>query len=184
MRLIVGLGNPGKEYALNRHNVGFMAVDELAHRFSFADFKSKFQGLLAEGVIAGERVLILKPQTYMNLSGESVSAVARFYKINVKDIIVVHDDMDLPIGRVKVKIGGGSGGHNGIKSIDAHMGPEYERIRIGIGKPETRDEVVNYVLGNFSVADKQVLKTIFDKIADNMEILLTKDAASFMNKLS
>ena len=131
MLLLVGLGNPGPEYAGTRHNVGFMAVDTIVHRHGFGPLRSKFQGLISEGLISGEKILALKPLTYMNESGQSVGEAARFYKIPSENIIVCHDELDLPPGKVRVKTGGGSGGHNGIKSIDAHIGPEYRRLRIG-----------------------------------------------------
>ncbi len=183
MKLIVGLGNPGTEYAFSRHNVGFMAVDDLAHRHSFSDFREKFKGLIATGEIAGEKVYLLKPQTYMNLSGESVLAVCSFYKIKPADIIVFHDDMDLDVARVKVKTGGGSGGHNGIKSIDAHIGSDYARVRIGVSKPERREQVVDWVLSRFSDSDLEKLRFLFKKISDFADVLLTKGGENFMNKI-
>ncbi len=183
MKLIVGLGNPGLEYAFSRHNVGFMAVDELAHRHSFSEFKEKFKGLIASGEIAGEKVYLLKPQTYMNLSGESVLAVCSFYKIKPKDVIVFHDDMDLETARVKVKNGGGSGGHNGIKSIDAHIGPEYTRVRIGVSKPQEKEKIVDWVLSRFSTDELAQLFPLFQNISDSMDVLLTKGNENFMNKI-
>ena len=157
MKLIVGLGNPGSEYACSRHNVGFMAVDELAHRHSFSEFKEKFKGLIAAGEIAGEKVYLLKPQTYMNLSGESVLAVCSFYKIN--------------------------GGHNGIKSIDAHIGVNYTRVRIGISKPERKEQVVDWVLSRFKTDELEKLSALFQKMSDSMDVLLTKGNENFMNKI-
>ena len=183
MKLIVGLGNPGLEYAFSRHNVGFMAVDELAHRHSFSEFKEKFKGLIASGEIAGEKVYLLKPQTYMNLSGESVLAVCSFYKIKPKDVIVFHDDMDLETARVKVKNGGGSGGHNGIKSIDAHIGPEYTRVRIGVSKPQEKEKIVDWVLSRFKADELAQLFPLFQNISDSMDVLLTKGNENFMNKI-
>lgn len=183
MKLIVGLGNPGSEYACSRHNVGFMAVDELAHRHSFSEFKEKFKGLIAAGEIAGEKIYLLKPQTYMNLSGESVLAVCSFYKIKPQDIIVFHDDMDLDIARVKVKTDGGSGGHNGIKSIDAHIGVNYTRVRIGISKPERKEQVVDWVLSRFKTDELEKLSALFQKMSDSMDVLLTKGNENFMNKI-
>ena len=159
MFLIVGLGNPGSEYEKTRHNVGFMAVEELAQAYGFGSFKAKFDGLIAEGKIANEKVYILKPHTYMNLSGNSVVKAANFYKILPQNIIVIHDDMDLPVGKLKAKLGGGAGGHNGLKSIDAVITPNYNRIRIGVGHPNQGGEaVVNHVLSRFSKADAEVIE--------------------------
>lgn len=183
MILLVGLGNPGSEYAETRHNVGFMAVDEIVRRYSFSAFKSKFKGEIAEGNIQNERVIILKPSTYMNLSGESVRAVCQFYKIPTNQVIVFHDDMDLPIGKVKVKTGGGSGGHNGIKSLDSHIGNGYMRIRIGIDKPVLREQVVDWVLSKFSPEAHRILDETIIKIANELPILFTQDAGVFMNKI-
>ncbi len=183
MILLVGLGNPGSEYALTRHNIGFMAADEISRRYNFDSFKEKFKGLLSSGTIAGEKVLLLKPQTYMNLSGESVLAVCTFYKIKPSDIIVFHDDMDLPVGKIRVKTGGGSGGHNGLKSIDSHIGSNYMRVRIGVSKPQTREEVINWVLSRFPVSEQAVLNTLMEKIAIELPLLLTKDDGRFMNKI-
>lgn len=181
--LLVGLGNPGKEYEQTRHNVGFMAVDAFIHRYSFGEFKSKFKGELAEGYVNNEKVLILKPMTYMNLSGEAVATVCRFYKIPVENMIVFHDDMDLPVGKIKVKIGGGSGGHNGIKSIDSHMGVYYTRVRIGISKPVSKEQVVDWVLSKFHPEDKNLLNERLEQIADYLPLLLRHDSENFMNKL-
>ncbi len=183
MILLVGLGNPGTEYALTRHNVGFMAVDELVRRYSFDGWTKKFKGEICAGTIDGEKVLALKPHTYMNLSGESVLAISSFYKIPPEKIYVFHDDMDLPVGRLKVKQGGGSGGHNGIKSIDAHLGQNYHRVRIGVDKPAMREQVVSWVLSKFTPNDKQTLDELIEKISQNIPILLTKDAGLFMNKV-
>ena len=184
MILLVGLGNPGSEYALTRHNVGFMAVDNFVHRYSFNGFKSKFKGLIADGTVKNEKVMILKPQTYMNLSGESVRAVCDFYKIPVQNVIVFHDDMDLPVGKLKVKIGGGSGGHNGIKSIDSHLGNNYMRVRIGISKPVLKEQVVDWVLSKFSSTDQNILNEQFDLIADSLDLLVKGDSSNFMNKIA
>ena len=139
MWLIVGLGNPGGSYARNRHNIGFMAADEIVRRHCFSPWRSKYQGQIAEGTIAGEKVLVLKPETYMNLSGQSVAAAARFHKIPNGNVIALHDEIDLPPGKVRVKKGGGAAGHNGLKSIDAHLGNDYWRVRLGIGHPGDKD---------------------------------------------
>lgn len=168
MFLVVGLGNPDKQYASNRHNVGFMAADEIFRRYSFVAFSKKHQGLLADGTVDGTRVLILKPQTYMNLSGDSVLATAAFYKILPENILVIHDDLDLKFGDVRLKIGGGNAGHNGLKSIDGKIGKEYWRLRIGIGRPENKDMVSDYVLSNFSKDEQKELDVLLEKIADGL----------------
>lgn len=183
MILLVGLGNPGTEYALTRHNVGFMAVDEIVRRYSFDGWSKKFKGEVCTGTIEGEKVLALKPHTYMNLSGEAVLSVVSFYKIPPEKIYVFHDDMDLPVGRIKVKQGGGSGGHNGLKSIDTHLGQNYHRIRIGVDKPALREQVVSWVLSKFTPNDKQTLDELIEKISNHIPLLLTKDANTFMNKV-
>ncbi len=183
MILLVGLGNPGSEYASTRHNVGFMAADAFTRRYSFTPFKEKFKGVLAESIVQNEKVLLLKPQTYMNLSGESVRAVCDFYKITSADVIVFHDDMDLSVGRVKVKTGGGSGGHNGIKNIDLHIGANYMRVRIGISKPVLKAQVVDFVLSKFTGEEKRILDSQIDLIAENLPLLIMKKADCFMNKL-
>lgn len=181
MFLIVGLGNPGKEYENTRHNIGFMCVDALAQKYKFNTFKNKFDGEIAQGEIAQEKVYLLKPHTFMNLSGNSVVKAAAFYKILPQNIIVIHDDMDLPIGKIKAKIGGGSGGHNGIKSIDAAITPNYNRIRIGIGRPQ--DEAVDFVLSSFSKADQKILQDKINLICQTIEILLTKGLNEYSSYL-
>lgn len=185
MFLVVGLGNPGAEYEATRHNVGFMAADELHRRYNFSPFKNKFNGLIAEGQIDGEKVYLLKPQTYMNLSGNSVVQAANFYKILPQHIVVIHDDMDLPTDKVKAKLGGGSGGHNGIKSIDSCVTPNYNRIRIGVGHPENRGEenIVNHVLSRFSKQDKDNIENDIDIVSDLIGVLLKKGVAEFSNQL-
>lgn len=185
MFLVVGLGNPGAEYAATRHNVGFMAADELHRRYNFSPFRSKFNGLIAEGQIEGEKVYLLKPQTYMNLSGNSVVQAANFYKILPENIVVIHDDMDLPTDKIKAKIGGGSGGHNGIKSIDSQITPNYNRIRIGVGHPANKNEdnIVNHVLSGFSKADKENIENDIDIVADLIGVMIKKGVAEFSNQL-
>jgi PTH1 family peptidyl-tRNA hydrolase len=185
MFLVVGLGNPGAEYAATRHNVGFMAADEIHRRYNFSPFKAKFDGLIAEGAIEGEKVYLLKPQTFMNLSGNSVVKAAHFYKILPQNIVVIHDDMDLPTDKIKAKIGGGAGGHNGIKSIDAAISPNYNRIRIGVGHPANKDEnsVVNHVLSGFSKADKENVERNIEIVVDLLPVLLKKGVAEFSNQL-
>ena len=182
--LVVGLGNPGPEYAGNRHNIGYMAADAMVRRHSFSPWRTKFQGDVAEGSIDGTKVLVLKPLTYMNLSGQSVAAAARFLKIPVEQVVVIHDELDLPPGRLKVKRGGGAGGHNGLKSIDAHLGREYRRIRLGIGHPGDKDLVAGYVLHDFAKADAAWLAPLIDAVADAFPALLTGDEAGFMNRVA
>jgi len=182
MLLVVGLGNPDGQYKMSRHNVGFMAVDSFAHRFSFSPFSAKHQGLIAEGKIAGEKILLLKPQTYMNSSGQSVVQVAHFYKIPPENILVIHDDLDLNFAQIKMKSGGGAGGHNGLKSIDACLGSkDYYRLRIGIGRPVQKTQVVDYVLGNFSKSEQTELETLFEKIEKSMPAFIEKGQDGFLN---
>ncbi len=165
MLLLVGLGNPGNKYHNNRHNIGFMAVDEIGHRHNFSASKPKFQGLLSEGRLGREKALILKPQTYMNLSGQSVGEAARFYKISPADIFVFHDELDIPAGKIKFKTGGGHAGHNGLRSLDQHLGKDYHRIRLGIGHPGDKDAVTGHVLGDFAKADQTWLEDLLDAIS-------------------
>lgn len=183
MILVVGLGNPGSEYARNRHNIGFMAADELVRRHSFGPWRSKFQGELAEGSIAGTKVLVLKPMTYMNLSGQSVAAAARFLKVPVEDVVVIHDELDLPPGRLRVKRGGGAGGHNGLKSIDQHLGQNYRRVRLGIGHPGDKDRVAGYVLHDFA-KDDSWLDPMIGAVCDAFPMLLGGDDSGFMNRVA
>ncbi len=182
MFLVVGLGNPGEEYAKTRHNIGFMAADEIHSRYSFAPFKAKFDGLLAEGSINGEKVMLLKPQTFMNLSGNSVGKAAKFYKIPPQNIIVIHDDKDLALGKLKTKIGGSAGGHNGLKNIDSQIGPEYNRIRIGVGSPQEHNtDTINFVLSHFSKAEMDILQERLDFIAATINELINKGVAQYSN---
>jgi len=165
MKLFVGLGNPGAEHALNRHNVGFMAVDAIAATHDFPGWRQRFSGLVAEARLGREKVLLLKPQTYMNESGRAAGEAARFYKLDVDDIVVFHDELDLVPGKVRVKVGGGVAGHNGLKSLTDHLGNDYTRVRIGIGHPGHRDMVTNYVLSNFAKADHDWLAPLLGAIA-------------------
>jgi PTH1 family peptidyl-tRNA hydrolase len=183
MKLLVGLGNPGNQYAGNRHNIGFMAVDAIASAHGISGWKSKHAGLIAEGSIGGDRVLLLKPQTFMNKSGDSVQQVARFFKIPVSDVIVFYDELDLAPGKVRVKIGGGNGGHNGLRSIDPQIGLDYKRVRLGIGHPG-KEFVTPHVLGDFAKADKTWLDPLLDDIGRHVGLLLKGDDAGFMNKLA
>ena len=182
MKLLVGLGNPGSDYAATRHNMGFQAVDAIVRRFSFKDWKKDCKGVIARGEIDGEKVVALKPYTFMNLSGEAVLATISFFKIKPADVIVFHDDMDLPVGKVKVKIGGSAAGHNGIKNIDSHIGPDYMRVRIGVAQDRTCD-TVDYVLGVPSEEDQKVLAEVMKNIAENVSLLLQGDENNFMNLL-
>lgn len=184
MRLLVGLGNPGAEYARNRHNIGFMAVDEIVRRHNFGPWRSRFQGVVAEGAIDGEKVVALKPATYMNLSGQAASQALRFFKAEIGDMIVFHDDLDVLPGRVKVKKGGGAGGHNGLRSLDQHIGKDYLRVRIGIGHPGDKDMVTNWVLGNFDRQDKDWLEPTIDSIAKHLSLLFLDDSAKFTTELA
>jgi peptidyl-tRNA hydrolase, PTH1 family len=184
MRIIAGLGNPGPKYENHRHNVGFMAADAIARRHSFSPWSKKFQGLVAEGFIGDEKVLLIKPQTFMNLSGQSVGEAMRFYKLGPQDLTVLYDELDLAPAKVRVKTGGGAGGHNGIRSLDAHCGTEYRRVRIGIGHPGVKELVHGHVLGDFAKADREWLEPLLDAIADAAPMLVKGDDNGFMNKVS
>jgi peptidyl-tRNA hydrolase, PTH1 family len=181
--LIVGLGNPGRRYENHRHNVGFMAADAIARRHRFGPWRARFEGEIAEGTLSGEKALVLKPATYMNESGRSVGQAARFYKLQPSDVVVIHDELDLPPGKVRLKAGGGNGGHNGLKSLDAHLGRDTRRLRIGIGHPGAKDLVHGYVLHDFSRSDEDWLRPLLDAIAENAPLLAKGEDASFMNKL-
>lgn len=184
MHLIVGLGNPGDKYRNNRHNIGFLAVDAIARRHGFPGYREKYQGLLSEGTIGGERALILKPQTFMNSSGDSVQKVANFYKLGPADITVIYDELDLAPGKSRIKVGGGNGGHNGLRSIDQQIGTAYRRIRLGIGHPGHKDAVMPHVLGDFSKAEQVWLTPLLDALADNAGMILSNDDNGLMNKLA
>ena len=185
MRLIVGLGNPGARYERNRHNIGFMAVDAIVRRHSFPPLRPRFKGEFAEGTIAGEKVMVLKPQTFMNESGESVAAAARFYKIEPGDVAVLYDELDLAEGKVRVKRGGGSAGHNGIRSIDAHFANDYWRVRIGIDHPGAKELVLHYVLQNFPAEEiTDWVRPTLDAVAEATPLLVADDTAGFMTKVA
>jgi PTH1 family peptidyl-tRNA hydrolase len=184
MQLFVGLGNPGGGYALHRHNIGFMAADAIAETYGFSPWTKKFQGLLADGRIGGERVLLLKPQTYMNESGRSVAAAMRFYKLEPGQVTVFYDELDLAPFKVKVKVGGGAAGHNGIRSIAAHIGEDFRRVRLGIGHPGAKPLVTNYVLGNFAKAEMDPLADLLGAVAREAEWLAKGDDARFMNEVA
>ena len=184
MILLVGLGNPGAKYERNRHNVGFMAADAIVRRHSFSPPRARFQGLVSEGMFGGEKAIVLKPTTYMNESGRAVGEAMRFYKLTPADVTVLYDELDLAPGKVRVKTGGGTGGHNGIKSMDAHCGKDYRRVRIGIGHPGDKNLVHNWVLGDFAKADSEWLDPLLDAIADAAPLLAQGDDAGFMNRVS
>lgn len=184
MWLLVGLGNPGSEYERQRHNFGFMVVDMLAEQMRAAPWKSKFQGLLTECTVDDARVLLLKPQTYMNLSGQSVAQVARFFKIPIEKIIVFHDDLDLPLGKIRIKSGGGHGGHNGLRSLDTCVGQNYKRIRLGIDHPGHKDLVHHYVLHDFAKSEIEILHSLLDVIVQNMGLILQNKDPLFLNKVA
>src|SRR5256886_13275807 len=185
MRLIVGLGNPGARYARNRHNIGFMAADAIARRHGFSAFRDRFKGELAEGTVAGERRLLLKPQTFMNLSGESVLAAMSFYKIAPGEIVVIHDELDLRPGKVRVKRGGGNAGHNGLRSIDAMIGADYWRIRTGIGHPGVRELVHPYVLQNFPADEARLwVAPLTEAVAEALPLLLGGAPDAFMSEVA
>ncbi|MGX5839540.1 aminoacyl-tRNA hydrolase [Mesorhizobium sp. ArgA1] len=184
MLVFAGLGNPGAKYAHNRHNVGFMAADAIARRHSFSPWSKKFQGLIAEGTIAGEKILLIKPQTFMNLSGQPVGEALRFYKIGPEALTVFYDEIDLPAGKLRVKVGGGAGGHNGIRSLDQHVGKNFRRVRIGVGHPGVRDMVHGHVLGDFAKADRAWLDVLLETIADDAGLLAKGDDSSFMNRIT
>ena len=183
MLLFVGLGNPGARYAGNRHNIGFMAVEAIARTHDIAPFRRKFQGVAVEGSLARARVLLLLPGTYMNESGRAVAEAARFYKIPLGDIVVFHDEVDLAPAKVRVKVGGGVAGHNGLRSITAHVGNDYKRVRIGIGKPDVKELVPMHVLGDFSKAERTWVAPLCDVMAENAALLVEGRDASFQNRV-
>lgn len=185
MLMLVGLGNPGTQYALNRHNIGFMVVDALAHAYGAPGWRKKFQAEITDCTIGNEKVLLVKPQTYMNDSGRAVQEAAHFYKLAPKDIVVVHDELDLAPFKLKLKLGGGTAGHNGLKSIQSHLGtPEFRRLRFGIGHPGARPLVLKYVLGNFSKAELDQLPDHLGAIADEAASLITGDDAQFLSNVA
>lgn len=184
MVLLVGLGNPGPRYAGNRHNIGFMALEAIAERHRLPGWRERFQGFVCEGQIGEERAMLLKPMTYMNESGRAVGAAMRWLKLNPAEVIVLHDELDLAPGKLRVKTGGGVAGHNGLRSIAAHIGPDFRRVRLGIGHPGHRDQVHRYVLGDFVKADVAWLGPILAAVADHAELLCRGDDAGFMNKIA
>lgn len=183
MRLFVGLGNPGSKYERNRHNVGFLAVDAIARRHGFAPWRRRFQGETSEGTIGGEKVILLKPATYMNESGRAVGEAANFFKLGVDAIAVFHDEIELPAAKLRVKVGGGIAGHNGLRSISAHVGNEYRRVRIGVGHPGVKELVHAHVLNDFAKSEQLWVETMLDAIADNASMLADGRDSSFQNKV-
>ena len=184
MKLFVGLGNPGKKYTNNRHNIGFMALNQIASDDSFSPWKNKFQGQITDGKLGDEKVILLKPETFMNLSGQSVSETIKFYKIKIEDIIVFHDELDLAPAKLRVKISGGHAGHNGLRSIHQHIGADYHRVRMGIGHPGHKDRVANYVLSDFAKNDQNWLQDLLFGISDGAIYLVNNDAGKFMNAVA
>ena len=200
MRLLVGLGNPGREYANNRHNIGFMALDEIVRRYGFDAWRRRFQGQAAEGRVGREKVLALKPETYMNESGRAVGEAARFFKLEPEQVIVIYDEIDLVPGKIRVKQGGGAGGHNGIRSIDAHLGrlvgasgpaaaragggPDYWRVRLGVGHPGDKQRVKGHVLKDFGKADAEWLDKLLDAVTTELPRLVEDDAEGFMSRVA
>ena len=184
MKLIVGLGNPGSRYADTRHNIGFMAVDAIAAEHGFSPFRAKFQGQLAEGRLGGDKAWLLKPETYMNLSGQSVGEAMRFFKLTPGDIVVLHDELDLAPGKMRVKVGGGHAGHNGLRSLIGHIGADYGRVRLGIGHPGDRDRVSDYVLSPFAKADQDWLDPLLDALAREAGLLGEGDLNGFQGAVA
>ena len=182
--LIAGLGNPGAQYAKNRHNAGFIVVDELHAHHKFGPWKAKFDGLLSEGTLAGRKTYLLKPQTFMNLSGDSIAPALRFYKLPLEALVVVHDEIDLAAGKLKVKTGGGDAGQNGLRSITAALGPDYRRVRLGIGHPGDKERVTGHVLQNFSKDDIAWLKPLVDAMVEAAPLLARDDDAGYMSKVA
>ncbi|GGE11643.1 peptidyl-tRNA hydrolase [Gemmobacter megaterium] len=184
MKLWVGLGNPGAKYAGNRHNIGFMAVDRIASDHGFSGWKRGFQGLVAEGRLGGDKVLLLKPETFMNLSGQSVGEALRFHKLTPADLTVFHDELDLAPGKIRLKQGGGHAGHNGLRSIHGHVGEAYGRVRLGIGHPGHKDAVASYVLHDFAKSDQDWLDDLLRGIADGASALADGDGPRFLNAVN
>jgi PTH1 family peptidyl-tRNA hydrolase len=184
MQIWVGLGNPGDKYKLHRHNVGFMAADVIAHAHDFGPWQKKFRSLVSEGRIAGKRVLLVKPQTYMNDSGDAVQQALKFYKLDEEALTVFHDELDLAPMKVKARIGGGLAGHNGLRSIDASLGPDFRRVRIGIGHPGDKDLVTGHVLGNYAKSEFEAVSDMLAAIASEADWLAEGDIARFMSEVA
>ncbi len=183
MLLLVGLGNPGGGYAGNRHNIGFMAIDAIARAHRASPFRARFQGLAADCTADGEKLVLLKPTTFMNDSGLSVAAAARFFKMELADIVVLHDELDLPPGKLRAKTGGGNAGHNGLRSITAHLGNEYRRLRLGIGHPGDKSLVHGFVLSDFGRGERAWVETLCDAVADNVGLLAKRQDTALQNRV-
>jgi len=184
MMLFVGLGNPGSQYEKNRHNVGFMAVSRIVENHNFSPWKNKFQGSISNGLLRNQKIIILKPNTFMNLSGQSVGEVIRFYKIPSSKVIVFHDEIDFPLGKLKFKSGGGHAGHNGLRSISEHIGSDYIRVRIGVGHPGNKNAVANYVLGDFSKVEQETITQILEVISTEAPDLTLENVTDFGKSMS
>lgn len=184
MKLFVGLGNPSAKYAHNRHNIGFMALDRIASDHGFAPWRNKFQGQLSEGRLGRDKVLLLKPETFMNLSGQSVGEAMRFYKLDSTDVVVFHDEIDLAPAKVRLKSGGGHAGHNGLRSIHQHIGPHYDRVRLGVGHPGHKDRVPAYVLSDFAKADQDWLDDVIRGLSDGAPHLADDEGPKFLNAVA
>jgi len=184
MKLIVGLGNPGAKYAHNRHNIGFMALDQIASDHGFSPWRSKFQGQVSDGRFGSDKAILLKPETFMNLSGQAVGEAMRFHKIAPADVIVFHDELDLAPGKVRLKTGGGHAGHNGLRSIHGHIGADYDRVRLGIGHPGHKDAVAGYVLRDFPKADAEWLDDVLRGIGDGIAHLVDGAGDKFLNAIA
>ncbi|MCA8883406.1 MAG: aminoacyl-tRNA hydrolase [Rhodobacteraceae bacterium] len=184
MKLFVGLGNPGAQYANNRHNIGFMALDRIASDHGFGPFRAKFQGQIAEGRLGNSKVMLLKPETFMNRSGQSVGEALRFFKLTPADVVVFHDELDLAPGRCRAKQGGGHAGHNGLRSLHAHLGDGYGRVRLGIGHPGHKDRVAGYVLSDFAKADQDWLDNLLRGLSDGAPALADGDTGKFLNAVA
>ena len=183
MFLLVGLGNPGTKYAGNRHNIGFMAVDEIVRRHGFSSWRKRFKGEVSEGTLGGEKVLVLKPLTFMNESGQSVGEALRFLDLEPDKVIVIYDELDLQPGKVRVKLGGGAAGHNGIRSISSHISPHYVRVRLGIGHPGDKNLVYPHVLSDFAKSDKTWVAPLLEAVAEEAAFLVEGDYAKFQNRV-
>lgn len=183
MRLFVGLGNPGAKYGRNRHNIGFMAVEEIARRHGFAPWRRRFQGETSEGALGGERVILLRPSTFMNDSGRAVQEAASFFKLGAGDITVFQDELELPPAKLRVKVGGGIAGHNGLRSITSHIGNDYRRVRLGIGHPGVKELVHGYVLSDFSREDMPWVAALCGAVAENAPLLVSGRDSTFQNKV-
>ena len=184
MLLTIGLGNPGPQYAYHRHNLGFMALDDIAERHGFGPFRAKFQAQLSEGRVGGDKVLLLKPMTFMNESGRSVGQAMRFFKLTPADVLVIHDELDLEAGKCRVKRGGGAGGHNGLRSIDSHIGPDYWRVRVGVGHPGDKARVNRHLLNDFAAGDETWLDPMLEAVAAAFPLLAEGRPDQFMNQVA